>query len=78
LSAVKAALTSPDIPFNAGATRPVRISAPLGSLLNPRHPAPVRARMEACFRAWNATMKALALAVPDRVVAPGSTPPRSA
>jgi N-methylhydantoinase B len=71
LSAVKAALTSPDIPFNAGAARPVTISAPQGSLLNPRHPAPVRARMEACFRAWNATMKALSLAVPDRVVAPG-------
>jgi N-methylhydantoinase B len=71
LSAVKAALTSPDIPFNAGAARPVSITAPLGSLLNPRHPAPVRARMEACFRAWNATMKALSQAVPDRVVAPG-------
>ncbi|MCX7384264.1 MAG: hydantoinase B/oxoprolinase family protein [Alphaproteobacteria bacterium] len=71
LSAVKAALTSPDIPFNAGAARPVSISAPHGSLLNPRHPAPVRARMEACFRAWNATMKALSQAVPGQVVAPG-------
>jgi len=71
LSAVKAALTSPDIPFNAGAARAVSVSAPHGSLLNPRHPAPVRARMEACFRAWNATMKALAQAVPDQVVAPG-------
>jgi N-methylhydantoinase B len=27
--------------------------------------------MEACFRAWNATMKALAQAVPNQVVAPG-------
>ena len=71
LSAVKAALTSPDIPFNAGAGRPVTISAPKGSLLNPNHPAPVRARMEACYRAWNAVMKALAQAVPERVVAPG-------
>jgi N-methylhydantoinase B len=71
LSAVKAALTGPDIPFNAGAARAVSVTAPLGSLLNPRHPAPVRARMEACFRAWNATMKALAQAVPERVVAPG-------
>ena len=71
LSAVKAALTSPDIPFNAGAARAVHVSAPLGSLLNPRHPAPVRARMEACFRAWNATMKALSHAVPEKVVAPG-------
>jgi N-methylhydantoinase B len=71
LSCVKAVLTSPDIPFNAGAARPVAITAPEGSLLNPRRPAPVRARMEACFRAWNATMKALAQAVPDRVIACG-------
>ncbi len=71
LSCVKAVLTSPDIPFNAGAARPVTITAPEGSLLNPRRPAPVRARMEACFRAWNATMKALAHAVPDQVIACG-------
>lgn len=71
LSCVKAVLTSPDIPFNAGAARPVTITAPEGSLLNPRRPAPVRARMEACFRAWNAVMKALAQAVPDRVIACG-------
>ena len=71
LSCVKAVLTSPDIPFNAGAARPVTITAPKGSLLNPRRPAPVRARMEACFRAWNATMKALAQAVPEQVIACG-------
>ncbi len=71
LSCVKAVLTSPDIPFNAGAGRPVRISAPRGSLLNPNRPAPVRARMEACFRAWNAVMKALAQAVPERAIACG-------
>lgn len=71
LSCVKAVLTSPDIPFNAGAARPVTITAPEGSLLNPRRPAPVRARMEACFRAWNAVMKALAQAVPERVIACG-------
>ncbi|HST76618.1 MAG TPA: hydantoinase B/oxoprolinase family protein [Acetobacteraceae bacterium] len=71
LSCVKAVLTSPDIPFNAGAARPVTITAPRGSLLNPNRPAPVRARMEACFRAWNAVMKALAQAVPDRAIACG-------
>ena len=71
LSCVKAVLTSADIPFNAGAARPVTITAPEGSLLNPRRPAPVRARMEACFRAWNATMKALAVAVPEKVIACG-------
>ena len=71
LSAIKAALTDPDVPFNAGAFRPVAIAAPLGSLLNPRHPAPVRARMEACYRVWNAVMKALAQAVPGRVASTG-------
>jgi len=71
VSAIKAALTSPDIPFNDGAMRPITVSAPEGTLLNPRHPAPVRARMEACSRAWNAVMKALAQAVPDRVIACG-------
>ncbi|GGJ18450.1 hydantoinase B/oxoprolinase family protein [Neoroseomonas lacus] len=71
VSAIKAALTSPDIPFNDGAMRPIDVEAPLGSLLNPRHPAPVRARMEACSRAWNAVMKALAQAVPERVIACG-------
>ncbi|MBR0670448.1 hydantoinase B/oxoprolinase family protein [Neoroseomonas soli] len=71
VSAIKAALTSPDIPFNDGAMRPIDVEAPHGSLLNPRHPAPVRARMEACSRAWNAVMKALAKAVPERVIAPG-------
>jgi len=71
VSAIKAALTSADIPFNDGAMRPIAVTAPEGSLLNPRHPAPVRARMEACSRAWNAVMKALAQAVPERVIACG-------
>jgi len=71
LSCVKCVLTSPDIPFNAGAARPVTVTAPKGSILNPHHPAPVRARMEASFRAWNAVMKALAQSVPDKVIACG-------
>lgn len=71
MSTVKAALTSPDIPFNAGAMRPITVTAPLGSLLNPHHPAPVRSRMQSCSRAWNATMKALAQAAPEKVIACG-------
>jgi N-methylhydantoinase B len=71
VSAVKAALTSPDIPFNAGAMRPIAVAAPKGSLLNPHHPAPVRARMLSCSRAWEAVMGALAQVVPDQVVAQG-------
>lgn len=71
VSCLKAALTSPDIPFNDGALRPITVTAPAGCLLNPRHPAPVRARMLSTSRAWNAVMMAIAQAVPDKVIAQG-------
>ena len=71
LSCIKSVLTSPDIPFNEGAKRPIAIAAPYGSLLNPRPPAPVRARMLSAYRAYNAVMKALADAVPGQVMAAG-------
>lgn len=72
LAAVKASLTSPDIPFNEGVKKPVRISAPKGTLVNPNYPAPVRARMEAGYRCFNAVMKALAQVAPDKVIAGGN------
>jgi N-methylhydantoinase B len=71
VSALKAALTSPDIPFNDGAMRPITVTAPKGCLLNPHHPAPVRARMLSCSRAWDSVMQALAHVVPEQVIAPG-------
>ena len=71
LSCVKSVLTSPDIPFNEGSKRPIKVSAPYGSLLNPKPPAPVRARMLSGYRAFNAVMKALAQAVPEHVIAAG-------
>ncbi|WP_269102243.1 hydantoinase B/oxoprolinase family protein [Mangrovicoccus ximenensis] len=71
MSCVKSALTSPDIPFNAGLTRSIDVIVPEGSILNPRYPAPVRARMEICYRAFNATMNALSQAVPEQVIANG-------
>ena len=71
LSCVKAVLTSPDIPFNEGSKRPIAVTAPLGCLVNPRPPAPVRARMLSGYRVWNAVMNALAQVVPDRVIAAG-------
>jgi len=72
LSAVKSALTSPDIPFNEGLKKPVQIRAPKGSLVNPNYPAPVRARMEAGYRCFNAVLKALSQVVPDKVIAGGN------
>jgi N-methylhydantoinase B len=63
-------VTTPDIPHNDGVYRPIRITAPEGSVVNPRFPAPVAsctldtacAILEAC---WIALSKAL----PDRVPA---------
>lgn len=72
LSAVKSALTSPDIPFNEGLKKPVSIRAPKGTLVNPNYPAPVRARMEAGYRCFNAVLKALAQVAPDKVIAGGN------
>lgn len=71
LSCIKGVLLGPDVPFNEGGFRPVTVKAPLGCILNPRPPAPVRARMEPCYRAYDAVMKALGKAVPERVIAPG-------
>lgn len=71
LACLKTVLTSADIPFNEGVMNPITIKAPLGSLLNPRSPAPVRARMEAVYRAYDSILKALAPVVPERVGACG-------
>lgn len=72
LTAVKTALTSPDIPFNEGLKKPITIKAPKGSLVNPSYPAPVRARMEAAYRCFNAVLKALAHVAPRKVIAGGN------
>jgi N-methylhydantoinase B len=72
LSAIKSALTSPDIPFNEGFKRPIAVTAPKGSLVNPAYPAPVRARLLAAYRCFNAVLKALAQVVPKQVVAGGN------
>lgn len=71
LSVIKSALTSADLPFNTGCARAITIKAPYGSILNPRPPAPVRARLLPTYRVFNAVMKALAQAVPERVIACG-------
>jgi N-methylhydantoinase B len=72
LAAIKSALTSPDIPFNEGFKRPITVTAPRGTLINPNYPAPVRARLLPAYRCFNAVLKALAQVVPDRVIAGGN------
>jgi N-methylhydantoinase B len=71
IACIKAVLTDPDIPFNEGAERAITVTAPYGSILNPKRPAPVRARLLPSYRVVNSVMNALAKAVPDRVIAPG-------
>ncbi|MDE0810732.1 MAG: hydantoinase B/oxoprolinase family protein, partial [Alphaproteobacteria bacterium] len=71
IACIKAVLTDPDIPFNEGAERAIMVTAPYGSILNPKPPAPVRARLLPSYRVVNSVMNALAKAVPDRVIAPG-------
>ncbi len=71
VACAKAVLTDPDIPFNEGAERAITVTAPYGSIVNPKPPAPVRARLLPSYRVVNATMNALAKAVPDRAIAPG-------
>jgi N-methylhydantoinase B len=72
LAAIKSALTSPDIPFNEGFKRPISVTAPRGTLVNPNYPAPVRARLLPAYRCFNAVLKALAQVVPDQVIAGGN------
>jgi len=71
VACLKSVLTSPDIPFNDGVARVITVEAPEGSILNPKPPAPVRARLLASHRVFNAVMKALAQVAPEHVIAEG-------
>lgn len=71
MSCLVGVLLGDDVPFSEGGFQPVRVTAPLGCILNPRHPAPVRARQEPCYRAYCSVMKALAGALPGRTIASG-------
>ena len=72
--AIKSAF-DPDIPINEGATRPVQMTAPEGSVVNCTFPAPVAARMQVGHFMTEMVFRALAPAVPDRIIAgSGGTP----
>ena len=58
-----------DIPNNEGHFRPIEVTAPEGTIVNPHRPAPVAARGLTGFRIANAVLGALAQAVPERVPA---------
>ena len=66
------AITDPEIPPNHGCYEPVSVSAPDGSVLNPRPPAAVvGGNVETSQRVMDVTLAALAEAVPDAVPAGG-------
>jgi N-methylhydantoinase B len=60
-----------DAPNNAGFFRPIKVTAPLGCLVNPRPPAACAARGVSGFRLIDAMFGALAEAAPHRVRAAG-------
>lgn len=63
------AITDPTIPTNAGGSRPVRVIAPEGSLVNCRLPAGCFQRMIVCHSIVDLLMGALAQAAPEKVMA---------
>ena len=65
-------IISPDVPNNEGAFRPIRISAPAGSILNVTRPAPVAARHVIGHFLPHVIATALGQALPERVMAEGS------
>lgn len=72
--AIKSAC-DPDIPINEGAIRPVRMTAPEGSVVNCKFPAAVAARMQVGHFMTEMVYRALAQAIPDRILAgSGGTP----
>ena len=63
-------LTDPSIPANEGCYRPIKIHAPLGTIVNPKFPAPVvGGNLETSQRIVDTLMKALAEAFPERAIA---------
>lgn len=68
---VKCAI-SPEVPNNDGSFRPIKVSAPEGSILNAIRPAPVGARHIIGHFLPGIIHGALASAVPEKVLAQGS------
>src|SRR5581483_4558577 len=71
---IKCAL-HPRIPANEGCFRPVTMTVPEGTCLNPRYPAAVRFRTSLVYYVVEVIFGALAQAIPDKVMAPSGTYP---
>ena len=71
--AIKCAL-DPGTPINDGTFRPIRVTAPEGSLVNPRRPAPVWGRHLSGHYMPPAIYGALSKVAPDKVIADCGSP----
>ncbi len=72
--AIKSAF-DPDIPINEGAIRPIRMTAPKGTIINCSFPSAVAARMQVGHFMTEMVFNALAPATPDNIIAgSGGTP----
>lgn len=66
-------LTGADIPTNGGCFRPISLTLPAGSIVNPTAPAPVNARLVTIKRLCSSIVSAFADVLPTRVpAAPGN------
>ncbi len=66
-------LLAEDVPATAGLMRPVRVVAPVGTVVNARPPAAVAGgNVETSQRIVDVLLRALALALPDRILAGSS------
>lgn len=67
-------LIDPSIPANQGFYRPIKLSAPAGSIVNCSAPAAVYSRTDTLQRVVDVILGAMAEALPDRVIAASTGP----
>ncbi|THD85897.1 hydantoinase B/oxoprolinase family protein [Aliigemmobacter aestuarii] len=67
-----AATSDTRVPSNEGSFRPIKVTAPLGSIFNPRAPASAEARFTQCNRMIDLIIRALAPVMPEKVIAGSS------
>lgn len=64
------AMTDPEIPSNSGAYRPIKVKAPLGTIVNPKFPAAVsNANINTSQRITDCILGALSKVLPERAMA---------
>ncbi|MCC7280788.1 MAG: hydantoinase B/oxoprolinase family protein, partial [Acetobacteraceae bacterium] len=66
-------VTDPTLPNNAGCFRPIKVSLPEGTVVNPRHPAALNARTMTVCRMTDVIFGCLAQAAPERIRASSSS-----